>query len=143
MIKSIVRKWKSYRHRFLPWLALNLKHRMIPESVQIDKESKGRLLSKEIENCLKEMLYRFENPCKSVETALIIFGRDTTSRRKLFDACGRKNREILLSDLISKFLKYEQNLFCFIAVEGPWGIIYELRRKVSKRFLRERLRNHR
>ena len=98
MIKSIVRKWKSYRHRFLPWLALNLQHRMIPESVQIDKESKGTFSSKEIENCLKEMLYRFENPCKSVETALIIFGRDSTCRRILFDECGRKNREILLRD---------------------------------------------
>ena len=67
-------------------------------TIQIDKESKGRFSSKEIENCLKEMLYRFENPCTSVETALLIFGRDTTSRRKLFDECGRKNREILLRD---------------------------------------------
>ena len=98
MFKLIAHKWKNYRHRFLPWLAFNLKSRIVPESVQVNAEVEGRLLNKEIEDCLRQILDKLENPCKCVETALIIFGRDTICRRKLFKEYGRKNREILLKN---------------------------------------------
>ena len=72
MFKLLIRKWKNYRHRFLPWLALNLQHRMVPESVQVNNELLGSLSGKEIEQGLRQMLLKFENPCKCVKTAPII-----------------------------------------------------------------------
>ena len=96
MIKNLINKWKNYRHRFLPWLALNLQHRIVPESVQVHHDLKGSISNTEIEHCLKEMMLAFESPCKSNESALIIFGGDSLKRRELFEKCGRKNREILL-----------------------------------------------
>lgn len=96
MLKFVIRKWKNYRHRFLPWLAFNLHHRIVPESVQVNKELQSSFSGKEIEQCLREMLLKFQNPCHCVNTAFLIFGRDTTDRRKLFEEYGRRNREILL-----------------------------------------------
>ena len=77
-------------------VGIESKHRVIPESVQLNAELEGSFSSKEIERCLKQMLNKFDYPCKCVKTALIIFGRDTNCRMKLFEECGRKNRENLL-----------------------------------------------
>ena len=96
MFKVLKNKWKNYRHRFLPWLALNLRHRMVPESHQIKNHGKDCIPKTKIENSLKEMLLALENPCKGTDTALTIFGRDSSKRRQMFEKCGKKNREILM-----------------------------------------------
>ena len=96
MLKVFISKWKNYRHRLLPWLALNLRHRIVPQSEQINCNSKGYIVHLEIENCLKEMLLAFEKPYANIDETLIIFGGNSSKRRHLFESYGRKNREILL-----------------------------------------------
>ena len=95
----ILTKWKNYRHRFLPWLALNLPYRVIPESEQLGKNhipSERIIAQIDLEKGLKKLLAVLEKPHKSIENTRIIFGGDSRKRRDLFEKFGRTNREILL-----------------------------------------------
>eukprot|EP00095_Tigriopus_kingsejongensis_P007837 maker-scaffold1517_size37798-snap-gene-0.10 protein:Tk07837 transcript:maker-scaffold1517_size37798-snap-gene-0.10-mRNA-1 annotation:"predicted protein" len=87
MLKVWKSRWKSYKYRFLPWLALNLRQHIQKPTVNGDVlESNDTYYQN-----LLTLLMAFERP--KVELAF----RDTAQRKGHFDSLHEVNNEILRS----------------------------------------------
>ena len=102
---TLRQKWKNYKYRFTPWLALNLPKRLAKKEAiatkgdNVNVQTPGPVNRTTLLKDLSSLLRQFRQPPYTC-----LFRGDTPQRRQEFRYCHDKNVDILLESQVKSIL---------------------------------------